>query len=95
MGGATRGVTAEPSSRDQNTRRKQDVSGTFGGSTRLWTAGCWLARQLHQLKTSITMNLGIDVWPFEKLIRVDLGCSRYGIRRFDELFHIGRCKCCL
>ena len=31
--------------------------GLFQGYTELWTAGCWLARQLHQLKASI-MDLG-------------------------------------
>ena len=38
--------------------------------TGLWTAGCWLARRLHQLKASTTMDLGIsfflflyNVWP--------------------------------
>ena len=36
----------------------------LGGRTRLWTGGCWLAHQLHQLKASI-INLSIDVWPRE------------------------------
>ena len=26
--------------------------GLFQGCTGLWTAGCWLARRLHQLKAS-------------------------------------------
>ena len=30
--------------------------GLFQGCTGLWTAGCWLARRLHQLKASITMD---------------------------------------
>ena len=44
--------------------------GLFQGCTGLWTAGCWLARRLHQLEASTTMDLGIsislffyDVWP--------------------------------
>ena len=44
--------------------------GLFQGCTELWTAGCWLARRLHQLKASTIMDLGIsifrnlyDVWP--------------------------------
>ena len=46
------------------------IVGLFQGYTGLWTAGCWLARPLHQLKASATMDLGIsiflilyDVWP--------------------------------
>ena len=27
-----------------------------------WTAGCWLARRLHQLKASTTMDLGISIF---------------------------------
>ena len=34
--------------------------GLFQGCTGLWTAGCWLARRLHQLKASITIDLGIS-----------------------------------
>ena len=34
--------------------------GLFQGCTRLWTAGCWLTRRLHQLKASTTMDLGIS-----------------------------------
>ena len=44
--------------------------GIFQGCTGLWKAGCWLARRLHELKASTTMDLGIsvlldlyDVWP--------------------------------
>ena len=36
--------------------------GIFKGCTGLWTAGCWLARRLHQLKASTTMDLGISVF---------------------------------
>ena len=34
----------------------------FQGCTGLWTAGCWLARRLHQLKASTTMDLGISIF---------------------------------
>ena len=36
--------------------------GIFQGCTGLWTAGCWLARRLHQLKASTTMDLGISIF---------------------------------
>ena len=36
--------------------------GLIQGCTRLWTAGCWLARRLHQLKASTTMDLGISIF---------------------------------
>ena len=49
--------------------------GLFQGCTGLWTAGCWLARRLHQLKASTAMDLGISislffysVWPWEARI---------------------------
>ena len=35
--------------------------GLFQGCTGLWTAGCWLARRLHQVKASTTMDLGISI----------------------------------
>ena len=31
-------------------RRTGKIRGAFQGCTGLWTAGCWLARRLHQLK---------------------------------------------
>ena len=34
--------------------------GLFQGCIGLWTAGCWLARRLQQLKASTTMDLGIS-----------------------------------
>ena len=34
----------------------------FQGCAGLWTAGCWLARRLHQLKASTTMDLGISIY---------------------------------
>ena len=37
-----------------------DMSGTHE-HTGLRTAGCWLARRLHQLKASTTMDLGISI----------------------------------
>ena len=40
----------------------QDPRGVFQGRTGLWTAGCWLVRRLHQLKASITMDLGISIF---------------------------------
>ena len=36
--------------------------GLFQGCTGLWTAGCWLARRLHQLKASTIMDLGISIF---------------------------------
>ena len=36
--------------------------GLFQGCTGLWTAGCWLARRLHQLKASTTTDLGISIF---------------------------------
>ena len=36
--------------------------GLFQGCTGLWTAGCWLARRLHQLKASTAMDLGISIF---------------------------------
>ena len=36
--------------------------GLFRGCIGLWTAGCWLARRLHQLKVSTTMDLGISIF---------------------------------
>ena len=41
-------------------RRTARFVGLFQGCTGLWTAGCWLARRLHQLKASTTMDLGIS-----------------------------------
>ena len=33
-----------------------------GQCTGLWTAGCWFARRLHQLKDPTTMDLGISIF---------------------------------
>ena len=58
----------------------QDSWGIFQGYTGLWTAGCWLARPLHELKASTTMDLDISIfhfsyfcmtWRLEKLGLVD------------------------
>ena len=35
--------------------------GLLQGCTGLWTAGCWLARRLHQPKASTTMDLGTSI----------------------------------
>ena len=37
--------------------------GLFQGCTGLWAAGCWLARRLHQLKVSTTVDLSILIFP--------------------------------
>ena len=34
--------------------------GLFQGCSGFWTARCWLARRLHQLKASTIMDLGIS-----------------------------------
>ena len=44
----------------QGVANGQDSWGIFQGCTGLCTAGCWLARRLHQLKASTTMDLGIS-----------------------------------
>ena len=43
-------------------RTGKRFAGLFQGCTGLWTAGCWLARRLHQLKASTTMDLGISIF---------------------------------
>ena len=35
------------------------IRGAFSRITGLWTAGCWFARLLRQLKASTTIDLGI------------------------------------
>ena len=42
--------------------------GLFQGCSGLWTAGCWLARRLHQLKASTTMDLGISIYIFVQCV---------------------------
>ena len=41
-------------------RRTGKIS--FQGCTGLWTAECWFARRVHQLKVSTTMDLGISTF---------------------------------
>ena len=41
-------------------RRTGKIRGAFLRMHRLWTAGCWLACRLRQLKASTTMDLGIS-----------------------------------
>ena len=42
-------------------RRTGKIRGAFSRMHRaFWTAGCWLARRLHQLKASTTMDHGIS-----------------------------------
>ena len=43
-------------------RRTGKIHGAFSRMQRAWTAGCWLARRLHQLKASTTMDLGISIF---------------------------------
>ena len=43
-------------------RRTGKTRGLFQGCTGLWTAGRWLARRLHQLNASTTMDLGILIF---------------------------------
>ena len=43
-------------------RRMGKIRGLFQGCTGLWTAGCWLARRLRQLKASTTVDLGISIF---------------------------------
>ena len=44
-------------------RRTGKICGAFSRiCTGLWTAGCWLARRLQQLKASTTMDLGISIF---------------------------------
>ena len=43
-------------------RRTGKIRGAFQGCTGLWTAVCWLARRLHQLKASTTMDLGVSIF---------------------------------
>ena len=45
-------------------RRTGKIRGLFQGCTGLWTAGYWLARRLHQLKASATMDFGISIFLF-------------------------------
>ena len=50
------------STRASKERRTGKIRGAFQGCTGLWTAGCWLARRLHQLKAPTTIDLGISTF---------------------------------
>ena len=54
-------MTDHPTRATRSGERARFV-GLFQGCTGLWTAGCWLARRLHQLKASTTMDLGISIF---------------------------------
>ena len=56
----------------QGAANRQDSRGVFQGCTGLWPAGCWLARRLHQLKTSTTMDLGVSIFPYFFMMRAAL-----------------------
>ena len=43
-------------------RRTGKIRGAFSRMHRALDAGCWLARRLHQLKASTTMDLGISIF---------------------------------
>ena len=43
-------------------RRTGKIRVFFSRMHRLWTVEYWLARQLHQLKVSTTMDLGISIF---------------------------------
>ena len=43
-------------------RTGKRLVGLFQECAGLWTAGCWLARRLQQLKASTTMDLGISIF---------------------------------
>ena len=54
----------------QGAANGQDVWGGFQGCIGAWTAGCWHARRLHELKASTAMDSVFqislfrhDVWP--------------------------------
>ena len=55
--------------------------------TGLWTAGCWLARRLHQLKASTTMDLGISIF------LISVRCV--ALRNLDSLIKTGWSVICL
>ena len=50
-----------PTTRATRSGERARFVGFPQGCTGLWTAGCWLARRLHQLKASTTMDLGISI----------------------------------
>ena len=50
------------STRATRSGERARLVGLFQGCTGPWTAGCWLARRLHQPKVSTTMDLGISIF---------------------------------
>ena len=62
-------------------RRTGKIRGTFSGCTGLWTPGCWLARRLHPLKASTTMDLGISFF------LISVNCV--ALRSYDLLIKTG------
>ena len=54
-----RGKTYED---QQGAAKGHDPWGVLQECPGFWTAGCWLARRLHQLKASTTMDLGISIF---------------------------------
>ena len=63
-------------------RRTGKIRGAFSRILRaLWTTGCWLARRLHQLKASTTMDLVISIF----LISVQC----VALRNLDLLINTG------
>ena len=55
------GLFSSYESHKESGKRARSVR-LFQGCTGLWTPGCWLARRLHQLKASTTMDLGISIF---------------------------------
>ena len=47
----------------QGAANGQDSCDIFQEHAGLWMGGCWLARRLHQLKASTTMDHGIAIVP--------------------------------
>ena len=69
------------SSYEGHKERRTGFVGLFQGCTGLWTPRCWLARRLHQLKASTTMDLGISIF----LISVEC----VALRNLDLLIKTG------
>ena len=62
-------------------RTRARFVGIFQGRRGLWTAGCWLARRLHQLRAFTTLDLGISIF---------LVCVRcVALRNLDLLIKTG------
>ena len=61
-GGGTREAGSTVTESFTRSGERARFVGLFQGYTGLWTAGCSLARRLHQLKASTTMDLGISIF---------------------------------